>query len=238
MSIRSNIGIINRDGTVETIYCHRDGYPEYTGKLLLGHYNREADARAIVKLGALLYLDKLLVPFLIDYHSFDKPAKDVTVAYFRDRGDIERTSVFIDIADAVENFDENCISYLYLWDCANMCWIYSECKHKDVFHVLGWKRCTPKNRENVHDPIPGPSSVVTPVKSAVKKILVEDTFNENEPIVQNAMSGSYSKRVGYSPRSKVENDNAVVGIRYHLNSMKRFIENKFVEIDKLIAKIK
>ena len=35
MSTRSSIGIKRKDGTIECIYCHSDGYLEYNGKLIL-----------------------------------------------------------------------------------------------------------------------------------------------------------------------------------------------------------
>jgi len=35
MSTRSNIGIVNGDGSVKAIYCHFDGYPAYVGRILL-----------------------------------------------------------------------------------------------------------------------------------------------------------------------------------------------------------
>jgi hypothetical protein len=34
MATRSNVGIINEDGTVEVIYVHWDGYPQHVGVLL------------------------------------------------------------------------------------------------------------------------------------------------------------------------------------------------------------
>tara|TARA_Y100001937_G_scaffold55271_1_gene76178 strand:- start:644 stop:1186 length:543 start_codon:yes stop_codon:yes gene_type:complete len=38
MSTRSRIGILNSNGTVESVYCHQDGYPEYTGYFLENFY--------------------------------------------------------------------------------------------------------------------------------------------------------------------------------------------------------
>ena len=38
MSTRSRIGILYQDGTVESVYCHQDGYPEYTGYFLENFY--------------------------------------------------------------------------------------------------------------------------------------------------------------------------------------------------------
>ena len=38
MSTRSRIGILNPNGTVESVYCHQNGYPEYTGYFLENFY--------------------------------------------------------------------------------------------------------------------------------------------------------------------------------------------------------
>ena len=38
MSTRSRIGILYQDGTVKSVYCHQDGYPEYTGYFLENFY--------------------------------------------------------------------------------------------------------------------------------------------------------------------------------------------------------
>ena len=39
MSTRSNIGILQKNGNIRSIYCHWDGYPEYNGVLLKNFYN-------------------------------------------------------------------------------------------------------------------------------------------------------------------------------------------------------
>ena len=39
MSTRSRIGMINPDGSVSSIYCHFDGYPEGVGKTLHDNWN-------------------------------------------------------------------------------------------------------------------------------------------------------------------------------------------------------
>ena len=38
MSTRSRIGILKNNGSIESIYCHLDGYPEWVGKKLYRYY--------------------------------------------------------------------------------------------------------------------------------------------------------------------------------------------------------
>lgn len=71
MATRSRIAIENEDGTVESIYCHWDGYPENNGQLLLGNYDYEM-ARELIDLGDISALAK---------------NPDRVEAYHRDRGE-------------------------------------------------------------------------------------------------------------------------------------------------------
>lgn len=49
MSTRSEIAIQKADGTIESIYCHSDGYLSYMGILLHGYYNSYEKAKSIIK---------------------------------------------------------------------------------------------------------------------------------------------------------------------------------------------
>ena len=49
MGTRSRVGVMHGD-VCKSVYCHYDGYLEYTGKLLLDHYN-SATANQLVALG-------------------------------------------------------------------------------------------------------------------------------------------------------------------------------------------
>lgn len=67
MSTRANIAIQRKDGTVETVYNHSDGYPSYLGDLLLTYYTDKEDAdktrqmlEMILNLGDISFLDKYL----------------------------------------------------------------------------------------------------------------------------------------------------------------------------------
>jgi hypothetical protein len=71
MATRSRIAIVNPNGTVESIYCHWDGYPENNGQLLLDNYDYEM-ARELIDLGDISVLAK---------------HPDSVEAYHRDRGE-------------------------------------------------------------------------------------------------------------------------------------------------------
>ena len=58
MSTHSRIGILNPDGSVESIYCHWDGYPSHNGKILLQHYKTAQRIRALLAFGDRSVLDQ------------------------------------------------------------------------------------------------------------------------------------------------------------------------------------
>ena len=74
MSTRSRIGVLNENGSIESVYCHSDGYPEGVGETLTTHYNSEEKCRSIISLGDLSFLG-------------DDLTTGNTAAYGRDRGE-------------------------------------------------------------------------------------------------------------------------------------------------------
>ncbi len=108
MSTRSNIGILNQDGTVNYIYCHFDGYLEHNGEILNKHYTTEGKVRMLMELGDLSVLGENIG----EKQDFENRVKGCCLAYGRDRGEsgIEaRTCSYVDYTK--EYFEE----YVYLF---------------------------------------------------------------------------------------------------------------------------
>ena len=97
MATRSRIAIENQDGTVDSIYCHFDGYLSGVGKTLFNHYDQEK-------------LEKLLE--LGDISSLGESTID-TVAYCRDRGEDLCFKTFKDVEDLFENGFNSSEEYVY-----------------------------------------------------------------------------------------------------------------------------
>ena len=53
MATRSIIGILHDNNTIESIYCHFDGYPSNTGYFLLTYYNTKQKVLDLIKKGDL-----------------------------------------------------------------------------------------------------------------------------------------------------------------------------------------
>ena len=118
MSTRSYIGILNSDNSVDYVYCHYDGYPEYNGVILSEYYNNEDIVRDLISLGDLSSLDRELSAPEGIVHDFDQRHPGVSVFYGRDRGDDQ----FIAKTTSVDEYlskdfgKESWIEFRYLFD--------------------------------------------------------------------------------------------------------------------------
>lgn len=81
MSTNSTIAIQHKDGTIEQVYCHWDGYLSHNGKILLGFYTERSKVEELIKLGSISILDKDIG----EQQDFDKRTAGMTLAYHRDR---------------------------------------------------------------------------------------------------------------------------------------------------------
>ena len=97
MATRSRIAIENQDGTVNSVYCHFDGYISGVGKTLFEHYDQEK-------------LEKLLE--LGDISSLGESTID-TVAYCRDRGEDLKFQSFNDVEELFEDGFGSGVEYVY-----------------------------------------------------------------------------------------------------------------------------
>lgn len=85
MATRSRIGIENENGTITSIYCHWDGYPDGVGATLKEHYSNTQKIKMLLNLGDISILGEYVAT--MDEHTFENPKQGVTVAYHRDRGE-------------------------------------------------------------------------------------------------------------------------------------------------------
>lgn len=61
MSTHCRIGIENDDGSVTSIYCHHDGYPSHTGKILKENYSDEKTLRELISYGDTSGIEPTLI---------------------------------------------------------------------------------------------------------------------------------------------------------------------------------
>jgi len=97
MSTRSRIAIENQDGTVDSIYCHFDGYLSGVGKTLFNHYDKEK-LEKLIELGDISSLGESTIN---------------TVAYCRDRGEDLHFKTFKDVEELFKNGFNSAEEYVY-----------------------------------------------------------------------------------------------------------------------------
>ena len=108
MATRSYIGKLTDEGTVNYIYCHYDGYLEHNGKLLKENYNTPEMVDELLSLGDISYLGEQIG----QQQDFENPVKGYTIAYGRDRGEVDieqRESLLEDFGNDMG------IDYFYLY---------------------------------------------------------------------------------------------------------------------------
>ena len=136
MATRSNIGIVNDNGSVTGIYCHWDGYPEHNGKLLLKHYTDSERINGLMSLGSLSILAENL--YSTDIHTFNNPQEGVCVAFGRDRGEKNADSKsFTNISEFEKYVNRTTADYQYLFN--NGKWQYRN--HNGTWNELTARVC-------------------------------------------------------------------------------------------------
>lgn len=124
MATRSNIAIKNKNGSVDSIYCHWDGYLTHNGSILLNSYTDVDKIKKLISLGDISSLADNVEPSSGE-HSFDKPQANVVVAYGRDRGEENtQTLHWNSIEEYLHNVDEMWIEYVYIYDEQEQKWFY------------------------------------------------------------------------------------------------------------------
>ena len=137
MSTRSRIGVIRTHDasgepeTVESIYCHFDGYPEGVGAILADQYTDAAKVDALLALGAVSCLGAEIG----EAHDFDSHrGNDTCLFYGRDRGEEGVASCTHSYGDWPDSGQE----YEYLLTATG--WVYRESAYGkpsgDPWHIL------------------------------------------------------------------------------------------------------
>ena len=121
MATRSRIAIEKEDGSVYSIYCHWDGYPEHNGVVLQDNYQDREKVEKLIALGDISILCKNIEPK--GEHTFDNPEKDVVVAYHRDRGEALNKASYH--TSKTSYFKDDIEEYGYLFTKENE-WVYVE----------------------------------------------------------------------------------------------------------------
>ena len=86
MGTSSTIALLKKDGTVDSVFCHWDGYLHHNGLYLYKYYSEINKIKDMLDLGGIISLREKVVPPLGQMHTFDNPLPDVTTFAKRDKG--------------------------------------------------------------------------------------------------------------------------------------------------------
>lgn len=132
MSTRSRIGIENPDGTIRSIYCHFDGYPDGVGDTLIKHYSDPVKLRQLIDLGSISILGEEIG----EQHDFNArrdfedsdPRSKWTLAYGRDRGETDVDAILSPTREKFLSIGEE---YNYILT-ADLGWLVADSNDKFV----------------------------------------------------------------------------------------------------------
>lgn len=150
MSTRSTIAIRRGPASIESIYCHFDGYPDGVGSKLISHYNSIEKVEALIRLGNVSCLrEEAGDPDAKDPTRFNtRPASEAvfygipgyrflredphptwTVAYGRDFGEVGQEAKVTDHGGFRALCESRNSEWVYLWQDGG--WHFSEGPHYD-----------------------------------------------------------------------------------------------------------
>ena len=104
MSTRSRISWKKQDGTIESIYCHHDGYPEYVGNTLVNNYD-EKNLDKLMALGDLSVLGEVPTSDPKGWDDYDYVKRNRCCLAYKDRGETD--------VDSFKFASEEECNYLY-----------------------------------------------------------------------------------------------------------------------------
>ena len=109
MSTHATIARENYDGTVDTIYCHFDGYLSHVGRVLLEHYADPFKIDHLIDLGnisCLGYTTDSQPPAVLAPDQFPAMDRNYTIAYERDKDEDDQQAITFTDMESFLNYDD------------------------------------------------------------------------------------------------------------------------------------
>lgn len=111
MATRSTISLMNADGSIQTVYCHWDGYLEGVGKVLLENYNTREAVEKLISGGDISSLGTYVSD---EKEPFDRvlDGPDYTV-FYSFRGEDSPAKTFSSLEDYEANHQSEEFDYIF-----------------------------------------------------------------------------------------------------------------------------
>ena len=137
MSTRSRIGILRKDGSIDSIFCHFDGYLDGVGEKLISYYNDISSANKLINRGDIEALHEYA-----DSDSF-KIKKygdgEITHSFFDDdknNWDVYKPIHSKSVEIFLKNDIEDLVQYIYLFSEQKDKWLWSNVNFDGEFRDL------------------------------------------------------------------------------------------------------
>ena len=108
MATRSMIGLQAEDGTIEAIYCHYDGYPEYQLHTLRKHFSTPEKVKELMKGGD--------ISSLWSEHNWERQPKEAGPLYYNDRGEETSSRFYNSVGEYSLGAYDCCCEWVYYID--------------------------------------------------------------------------------------------------------------------------
>lgn len=140
------IGILNKDGSVDSVRCKYDGYPLSLGSKLRGFYNTAKKVRQLISLGNLVSVGEIAyLPKGCSCFKDVDPCLSVTYAFYRDMGAGHGLEIrHDDNVDSYRTMRNDNHSYAYLY--RNGKWYVVDCRDNMVYDK-DWNRVRNNKRD-------------------------------------------------------------------------------------------
>lgn len=128
MSTRSRIAVEYMDGSVESIYCHFDGYLDGVGRKLYFNYRCKDKVKQLIKLGDISALGSHIGE-RVDGEVMENYNRDQVIAYSRDKGEnvvMTKSKSYKDINSQLDRCFNSGEEYFYVFRVSECKWYYAE----------------------------------------------------------------------------------------------------------------
>ena len=147
MSTRSYIGIREKDGTFNLVYCHWDGYIGWNGNVLYNHYKSEGKIRKLLAMGNMSCLgEEIGGNDPIDEEDNGK----YCIFYHRDKGESFASPTHLPKMSGKSLvkwlFNDTWGEYIYVFDVATQKWYVNNAKNNAMV-TLKYRISKEKNKK-------------------------------------------------------------------------------------------
>lgn len=122
-NVPSIIGILYKDGSVKYVNCRWKGQCNRQYEILDNYYNSLKKIEELLSLGYLCEIRERVAPTKGEFHCYENPVPDVTIAYFRDGQGMWDYVPPKSCISVHELMSSTYVDYIYLFEESSGAWL-------------------------------------------------------------------------------------------------------------------